>query len=151
MRRLVARLIFAVLLAGPVLAQAQVTSQDTLAFTSASVRLREKPFATARALAVLPQGTAVVSTRAPRAGATSRLRGSRDTYSKSFSPPRRRRPRRRRGAATSILRGNGSRRPRARRTGSRPRGLQPTAETGRSASVEPAKGPARITAAWRSG
>ena len=59
MRRLFARLIFAVLLAGPVPAQAQVTSQDTLAFTTASVRLREKPFATARALAALPQGTAV--------------------------------------------------------------------------------------------
>jgi uncharacterized protein YraI len=59
MRRLLARLIFAVVLAGSVSAQAQVTSQDTLAFTTASVRLREKPFATARALAALPQGTAV--------------------------------------------------------------------------------------------
>ena len=59
MRRLLARLSFAVLLAGPVSAQAQVTPQDTLAYTTASVRLREKPFANARALAALPQGTAV--------------------------------------------------------------------------------------------
>ena len=59
MRRLFARLIFAVLLGGPVSAQAPVSSQDTLAYTTASVRLREKPFPTARALAVLPQGTAV--------------------------------------------------------------------------------------------
>jgi len=59
MRRLVARLSLAVLLAGPISAQAQVTSQDTVAYTTASVRLREKPFANARALAALPQGTAV--------------------------------------------------------------------------------------------
>jgi len=59
MRRLVARLSFAVLLAGPISAQAQVTSQDTLAYTTASVRLREKPLANARALAALSQGTAV--------------------------------------------------------------------------------------------
>jgi hypothetical protein len=59
MRRLVARLIFAVLLAGPVSAQAQVTSRDTLAYTTASIRLREKPFPTARALATLSQGAAV--------------------------------------------------------------------------------------------
>ncbi len=43
MRRLVARLICAVLVAGPVSAQAQVTFRDTLAYTTASVRLREKP------------------------------------------------------------------------------------------------------------
>src|SRR5712691_7941036 len=124
MRRLVARLIFAVVLAGPVLAQAPVTPQDTLAYTTASVRLREKPFANARALAALPQGTAV------------RLYTCSQGWCKV--------------AATSILKGSRSRRPRAPRTGSRPRGLQPTAGMGRSASVAPAKGPARITAAWRS-
>ncbi len=100
MRRLFARLICAVLLAGPVSAQAQVTSQDTLAYTAASVRLREKPFPTARALAALPQGTAVrlyscsqgwcsvavskltgylleefLSAQAPQAAATSQGRG----------------------------------------------------------------------------
>lgn len=59
MRRLLFSLLCAALLIGPVSAQAQVTSQDTLAYTTASVRLREKPFANARALAALPQGTAV--------------------------------------------------------------------------------------------
>jgi len=59
MRRLLFSLLCPVFLAGPVSAHAQVTSQDALAYTTASVRLREKPFATARALTVLPQGTAV--------------------------------------------------------------------------------------------
>ena len=59
MRRLLFSLLCSALLAGPVSAQAPVSSQDTLAYTTSSVRLREKPFATARALAALPQGTAV--------------------------------------------------------------------------------------------
>src|SRR2546429_3019119 len=59
MRRLLFSLLCAALLAGPVSAQAPVSSEDTLAYTTSSVRLREKPFPTARALAVLPQGTAV--------------------------------------------------------------------------------------------
>ena len=36
-----------------------LSPQDTLAYTTASVRLREKPAATARALALLRQGTTV--------------------------------------------------------------------------------------------
>ena len=59
MRRVAFSLLCSALLAGPVSAQAPASSQDTLAYTTASVRLREKPFPTARALAVLPQGTAV--------------------------------------------------------------------------------------------
>jgi len=59
MRRLLFSLLCSALLAGPVSAQAPVSSQDTLAYTTSSVRLREKPLPTARALAVLPQGTAV--------------------------------------------------------------------------------------------
>ena len=59
MRRLRFSLLCVAFLAGPVSAQAPVSSQDTLAYTTSSVRLREKPFPTARALAVLPQGTAV--------------------------------------------------------------------------------------------
>ena len=59
MNRLVARLACALLLAGPVSAQAPVSSRDTLAYTTTSVRLREKPFASARALAALPRGTPV--------------------------------------------------------------------------------------------
>ena len=43
----------------PLSAQAPLSTQDTLAFTTASVRLREKPAATARALALLRQGTPV--------------------------------------------------------------------------------------------
>jgi len=59
MRRLLFSLLCSAFLTGPVSAQAQLSSQDTLAYTTASIRLREKPFPTARALAVLPQGTAV--------------------------------------------------------------------------------------------
>src|SRR6184192_3177441 len=59
MRRLVFSLLCSVFLAGPVSAQAPLSSQDTLAYTTSSVLLREKPLPTARALAVLPQGTAV--------------------------------------------------------------------------------------------
>src|SRR3989441_6022535 len=59
MRRLLFSLLCSALLAGPISAQAPVASQDTLAYTTSSVRLREKPFPTARALALLPQGTAV--------------------------------------------------------------------------------------------
>src|SRR5947207_9793439 len=59
MRRLLFSLLCSALLAGPVSAQAPLSSQDTLAYTTSSVRLREKPLPTARALAVLPQGTAV--------------------------------------------------------------------------------------------
>ena len=40
-------------------AQSRPTAQDTLAYTTASVRLREKPAPTARALALLRQGTPV--------------------------------------------------------------------------------------------
>src|SRR5437773_4224987 len=58
MRRLLLSLFCSAFLAGPASAQAP-SPQDTLAYTTSSVRLREKPFATARALAVLPQGTAV--------------------------------------------------------------------------------------------
>jgi hypothetical protein len=39
--------------------QSPPSSQDTLAYTTASVRLREKPAPTARALALLRQGTLV--------------------------------------------------------------------------------------------
>jgi len=59
MRRLLYSLLCSVFLAGPVRAQAPLTPQDTLAYTTTSIRLREKPFPTARALAVLSQGTAV--------------------------------------------------------------------------------------------
>jgi len=107
MHRLVARLTFAVLLGGPVSAQAQVTPQDTLAFTTAPVRLREKPFATARALAALPQGTAVrlyTCSQGWCSVAVSQLAGY---LLKRFLPPKRRKRRRHRGAATSILKGSG--------------------------------------------
>jgi uncharacterized protein YraI len=59
MPRLLFSLLCSAFLAGQVSAQAPVSFQDTLAYTTASLRLREKPFPTARALAVLPQGTAV--------------------------------------------------------------------------------------------
>src|SRR5256886_10895592 len=58
-RRRLFSLLCSALLAGPVSAQAPPSSQDTVAYTTSSVRLREKPLPTARALAVLPQGTAV--------------------------------------------------------------------------------------------
>ena len=54
MRRLLLSLFCAVFLTGPVSAQAPVSSQDTLAYTTASIRLREKPYANARALAAFP-------------------------------------------------------------------------------------------------
>src|SRR2546429_5695981 len=44
MRRLLFSLLCSALLAGPISAQAPVSSQDTLAYTTSSVRLREKPF-----------------------------------------------------------------------------------------------------------
>ena len=59
MRRLLCSLLCSALLAGPISAQTPLSSQDTLAYTTTAVRLREKPFANARALAALPQGTAV--------------------------------------------------------------------------------------------
>jgi uncharacterized protein YraI len=59
MRRLLFSLLCLAFLAGPISAQAPLSPQDTLAYTTASVRLREKPFPTASALAVLPQGAAV--------------------------------------------------------------------------------------------
>src|SRR5881396_229727 len=100
MRRLLFSLLCSAFLAGTVSAQASPSPQDTLAYTTASVRLREKPFPTARALAALPQGTAVrlyscsqgwcsvavskltgylleefLSAQAPQAAATSQGRG----------------------------------------------------------------------------
>ena len=59
MRRLSFWLIYLVLVPGPVSAQAALTPQDTLAYATTSVRLRENPFPTARALALVPQGAAV--------------------------------------------------------------------------------------------
>ena len=43
----------------PLSAQAPLSTQDTLAYTTASVRLREKPATTARSLALLRQGSPV--------------------------------------------------------------------------------------------
>ena len=59
MRRLLFWLLCLSALAEPGSAQTPVSSHDTLAYTTASIRLREKPFPTARALATLSQGTAV--------------------------------------------------------------------------------------------
>src|SRR5437870_3027605 len=59
MRRFLFSLVYLLLLAAPVPAQAPLSPQDALVYTTASVRLREKPFPTARALATLSQGTAV--------------------------------------------------------------------------------------------
>lgn len=54
------RLLLPVLLASSSLAaQVAPAASDTLAYTTASVRLRERPFPTARPLAVLSQGTTV--------------------------------------------------------------------------------------------
>src|SRR3989442_13104297 len=92
MRRLLLSLLCSAVLAGPVSAQAPVSSQDTLAYTTASVRLREKPFATARALAVLPQGTAVRLYNCSQgccSVAVSRLRGH---LLEEFVSPQARRP-----------------------------------------------------------
>src|SRR5437016_5988215 len=47
------------LLALPSLAHAQVPLSPGTAYTTTAIRLREKPFPTARALALLPTGTAV--------------------------------------------------------------------------------------------
>ena len=43
----------------PLSAQAPLSAQDTLAYTTASVRLREKPATTARSMALLRQGSPV--------------------------------------------------------------------------------------------
>ena len=45
--------------ATPLPAQSSISPQDTLAYTTASVRLREKPATTARSLALLRQGSPV--------------------------------------------------------------------------------------------
>jgi len=126
MRRLVARLSFAVLLAGPVSAQAQVTSQDTLAYTTASIRLREKPFANARALAALSQGTAdrlYTCSQGWCSVAVSQLTGYLLEEFLSAKAPQ---------AATSQGRGyinsqgSGSHRPHGQPIANRPGGPQPT-------------------------
>ena len=57
--RALLRLLAVISIATPVFAQSPPTAQDTLAYTTASVRLREKPVATARALALLRQGSPV--------------------------------------------------------------------------------------------
>ena len=57
--RALLRLLAVIWIASPLSAQSRVSPQDTLAYTTASVRLREKPATTARALALLRQGTTV--------------------------------------------------------------------------------------------
>ena len=60
MRRLLYQLaVIATAIGLPAAAQSRPTAQDTLAYTTASVRLREQPAANSRALALLRQGTAV--------------------------------------------------------------------------------------------
>jgi hypothetical protein len=59
MSRRIRLLLFPVLLASSLPAQAPAPSGDTLAYTTTSVRLRERPFPTARPIAVLSQGTTV--------------------------------------------------------------------------------------------
>ena len=59
MSRLVRFLTFLALLASTLHGQVTPTPSDTLAYTTTSVRLRERPFPTARPLAVLSQGTTV--------------------------------------------------------------------------------------------
>jgi uncharacterized protein YraI len=58
MRRLLLQLAV-IALAAPLPAQKLRSTRDTLAYTTASVRLREKPVATSRALALLRQGSPV--------------------------------------------------------------------------------------------
>ena len=58
MSRLIRFVLFPVLVASRLPAQA-TPAGDTLAYTTTSVRLRERPFPTARAIAVLSQGTTV--------------------------------------------------------------------------------------------
>ncbi len=58
MSRLIRFLLFPAILASSLPAQAAL-SGDTLAYTTTSVRLRERPFPTARPIAVLSQGTTV--------------------------------------------------------------------------------------------
>jgi len=58
MRRLL-YLLAVISLAAPLPAQSRRSAQDTLAYTTTTVRLREKPTPTARALALLRQGTPV--------------------------------------------------------------------------------------------
>jgi uncharacterized protein YraI len=151
MRRRLLSLLSSVFLAGPVTAQAPVRSHDTLAYTTASVRLREKPFPTARALAALPKGTAVRLYTCSQGWCNVAVSQVAGYYSKSFSARKRRKLRRHRGAATSIPRGSGSHRPRAPRMGSRPKARRLIVVTGRTALVARGRGRARIMAVWHSG
>ena len=59
MSRLIRFLLFPVVLVSSLPAQAAPPAADTLAYTTTSVRLRERPFPTARPIAVLSQGTTV--------------------------------------------------------------------------------------------
>ena len=59
MSRLIRFLLLPVLLASSLPAQAAPSAADTLAYTTTSVRLRERPFPTARPLAVLSKSTTV--------------------------------------------------------------------------------------------
>lgn len=59
MSRLIRFLLFPVLLTSSLSAQAAPSAADTLAYTTTSVRLRERPFPNARPIAVLSQGTTV--------------------------------------------------------------------------------------------
>ncbi len=59
MRALLRHLAVISIAISPLPAQAPFSTQDTLAYTTASVRLRAKPAATARSLALLRQGSPV--------------------------------------------------------------------------------------------
>ena len=151
MRRLVARLSFAVLLAGPISAQAR-SHLKTHSLT------RRRLFGCGRSRSrtrVLwprcPRARPSGSTHAPKAGAASRFQSSPATCSRSSSARKRRKPRRHRDAAISTHRGNRSHRPHGQPIANRPGGLRPTAGTGRSASAARGRGRARIMAGWRSG
>jgi len=97
-----------------------------------------------RCLKAPPSG----STAAPKAGAASQCHSSPAICPKSFSALKHRKRQRRKAAATSIHKVNGCHHQRALRMASRPRRLQLTAGTGRSASVARGRGPVRIMAEW---
>ena len=117
-------------------AQSVSSTNDTIPYTTATIRMREKPSPTARPVAILAEGTRVrlyhcsegwcgVSVQRLAGYALEEFLTTRPTKQVTSH-------RHNRAAVTSTLMGSGSHRPRERRMGSRLQEHQRSVATGRS-------------------
>ena len=157
MRRHLLSLLALVSLSWSLAAQSERRSDDTVAYTTATIRMREKPSPTARAIAILAEGTRVrlyhcsegwcgVSVQRLAGYALEEFLTTQPARQAATAPAPTTQ-----GRGYTNVDGEWCRRRRGLRMGSRLQGLQRSVAMGRSASAGIGRGRALIMGEWRSG